>query len=641
MTAKEIRDIGYIKWKDPWAWMETMRGKRWENLIKREKKHFNELASQPHVERETRQMEKEIIDAQQYLTIPGFKAGCGLVDIIFIPGSKFFWKWSWSNKCIPAYDLDVYDTKVWYITSYKNDDYRNVLICEDSKCNKLWVKPNVSSQLAVINDKCYYIKLANYFTTVELCRCDANTGRNEEVIYIENDEEKEISLFKEANRTLYLKSEDPSISILYRVDGKELHQLYKNSMFQMPLGRSISGHECVLTKNGIDKKWIPHGKPIIDWILPEEDIQWINILTGHVLTIYEGSQTIWYCSNKKPKVLYKIKVGLIDPNVWSLWENNPNQTFLVKSPYDIPYMIHIIDNNVFKDNRKINVKNPIDFKPLEVHKYHTISKDGTKVPYILIKEKDIIPKAQFVYVYGAYGSTTPVNWPYQHWYPLLKRKWAIVFALVRGGGDIDASWADAARRENRHVSIEDFEAVIRDSQRKNNLGSDKTVIYGRSAGGLPIGAIVSRFPNGDLVGAAFTEVPYVDVLRTSSNPDLPLTMGEFKEFGNPKEKILNFKELLAVSPINTVPINGAPGVFVMSRVGLLDRQVFAYESFKWIQKLRGYSSEKESNIERPKGKYVTFEKDEAHQYSPKRFPRFRAIDLAILNSWVDGKLHLE
>jgi hypothetical protein len=73
-------------------------------------------------------------------------------------------------------------------------------------------------------------------------------------------------------------------------------------------------------------------------------------------------------------------------------------------------------------------------------------------------------------------------------------------------------------------------------------------------------------------------------------------------------------------------------------VGLLDKQVFAYESFKWIQKLRGYTSNDDVSSNDPKGKYVTFERNEAHQYRPSRFPRFRAIDLAILDNWAEGKL---
>ena len=277
------------------------------------------------------------------------------------------------------------------------------------------------------------------------------------------------------------------------------------------------------------------------------------------------------------------------------------------------------------------------FAPLEVHRYHVASADGTRVPFVCIRQKGVTPKAQFIYVYGSYGSTTPVNWPYQQWYPLLQRKWVIVFAMVRGGGDVDAAWADAARREHRHVTIDDFEAVIRGSQKRHGLGPAQTVIYGRSAGGVPVGAIVSRYPHGQLVGAAFTEVPYVDVLRTSSNPDLPLTVGEYKEFGNPRENILNGKELLSVSPINTLHSEGAPGVFVMSHVGLLDRQVFAYESFKWIQRLRGTASWEERDSD-PKGKYVTFEKKEAHQYRPQSSSRFRAMDLAILDAWAEGRL---
>ena len=88
MTGEEVRDLGYLKWRDPWAWMEKMKGKRWENLIQREKEYYNELVNQPHVKREARQMEKEIMDAQQYSNLPGFKIGCGTIDIILVPNSR-------------------------------------------------------------------------------------------------------------------------------------------------------------------------------------------------------------------------------------------------------------------------------------------------------------------------------------------------------------------------------------------------------------------------------------------------------------------------------------------------------------------------------------------------------------------------
>lgn len=638
MTAEEIRDLGYLKWKDPWAWMESMKGKRWETLIKREQHNFNELAKQPIIEKEARQMEKELLDIQQYSKLSGFKIGCGTIDILLIPNYRFVWKWSWSKSIKAASDIDVQGNIVWYITSDKEAN-KNKLICESSDGKIIWSKTSVSSDVAIVGELCYYVKVIDYFRTIEFCVCNAQTGGNEKILYKESDKKRDLILFKCANRTLYLNSSSPINSMLYKVNGTKLEHIAKNTLIQKPLGESIYGDDCILIRKTRFERWKAIGKPISEWILPDEEIEWANIQSGNILTMNEGAQSLWFCSsNKKPRLLFRIKAGYIDPNIWTQWENSLVQTFAIKSPFEPPYMINLINNKIIRNENKFKIEHPINFKPLDVNRFYTTSKDGTRVPYIIIKEKGIKPKGQLVYVYGAYGSSTPIGWPYSQWYPLLKRKWAIVFALVRGGGDIDAAWAEMARRENRHVSIEDFEMVIRASQNKNNLDADKTVIYGRSAGGLPVGAIVSRFPDGQLVGAAFTEVPYVDVLRTSSNPDLPLTIGEFDEFGNPQEKILNFKELLSVSPINTLPADGAPGVFVMSRVGLLDKQVFAYESFKWIQKLRGYSSLDDSIISNPKGKYVTFERKEAHHYRASKFSRFRAIDLAILDSWVDGKL---
>ena len=623
----EIRDLGYLEWKDPLAWMEKMKGKKWQRLIKKEKDHYNELASQ--VIKETRQIEKEIEYAQQYSNL-SFKIGDGNINIGLVPNARFEWNWIWSKTKKPAEDIDIQGNIVWYITTDEDKNYKNSLICEDSTGKTIWTKNAVSSEIAIIDELCYYIKVVEYFRTIEICVCNARTGNQEKILYKEKDEKRELVFIKGTNKTLYFKSDEPLGSRLYKIKGLQVEQLYKRSSFQIPLGESIYGDDCVLIRKSHFDKWEAKGRPINEWIFPEEEPSWIDIQSGLTITQFEGSNTIWYCSDKKPRVLFKIRVGVIEPNIWSIWEESLMKTFNIKTPFETPFIINIINKKVYKE-KQIKIEHPIQFKPVDVHRYHSLSKDGTKVPYVVVKEKGIVPKAQFVYVYGAYGSTTPIGWPYQNWYPLLKRGWALVFAMVRGGGDIDAAWAEMARRNNRHLSVDDFESVIRNSQKRLTLSPDRTVIYGRSAGGLPVGAIVSRFPNGELVGAAFTEVPYVDVLRTSSNPDLPLTVGEFNEYGNPLENILNFKELLSVSPVNTLPTYGAPGVFVMSHVGLLDKQVFAYESFKWIHMLRGISEE--SNR-----KYVTFEEKEAHQYRPKKMPRFRAKDLAILDKWIDGKL---
>jgi oligopeptidase B len=326
---------------------------------------------------------------------------------------------------------------------------------------------------------------------------------------------------------------------------------------------------------------------------------------------------------------------LIYPNPWSTWENTLIQVFCIKTPTEVPSIIHILKDKIVEKQTPC-IKEPIHFKPIETHKYIVKSNDNTDISYIVVKEKGVNPVGQIVYVYGAYGTQTPIAWTQQQWYPLLKRKWAIVYALVRGGGDKSYEWAEQARRENRHKSIEDFEAVIKASQERYKLSSHQTVLYGRSAGGIPVGAVISRNPSGKLFNAVYTESPYVDLLRTSTNPDLPLTIGEYEEFGNPKENIIEFASLLKISPIDSLPIDGAPSIFLLDRVGLKDRQVYAYESFKWIQRLRGYLEKCGKLITNPCGKYITFEEDEGHHYSSKQFVKAKATDLAILELWRKG-----
>jgi len=85
----------------------------------------------------------------------------------------------------------------------------------------------------------------------------------------------------------------------------------------------------------------------------------------------------------------------------------------------------------------------------------------------------------------------------------------------------------------------------------------------------------------------YTEVPYVDVLRTTTNPKLPLTALEYDEFGNPSNGIYEFRSIMEYSPVDSLDYNMPPDIFVLIRTSENDNQVFAYESFKWVNALRG------------------------------------------------------
>jgi oligopeptidase B len=245
----------------------------------------------------------------------------------------------------------------------------------------------------------------------------------------------------------------------------------------------------------------------------------------------------------------------------------------------------------------------------------------------MVHLEKVKPKAILCYVYSAYGMSTIVGWPHNGWGPLLRRGFAIIYCYARGGGDNDFVWIEAGQREKHIRTIEDFEATIRAAQKLVHVGPDKTIIFGRSAGGMMVGATTARHPDGDLMGATFTEVPFVDVLRTSTNPKLPLTTSGISEYGNIEGSPVNFQAALELSPIDTLPPDGAPGVFVLSRTGLRDLQVMPFEPVKFIERLRG------SRQTEPQNKFLGVEEEETHSYSSKAFAKTRGQDLAILLDW--------
>jgi pimeloyl-ACP methyl ester carboxylesterase len=637
MSTDEIRRLKYLEWRDPYAWMESMKGQKWNNLLKQEKTFFNRLVHQPTVQSYIRDFKEELKFSKQFERQEIFTIGNNSIYVAMY-GKSYMWRWKWSRYYKMAFDIDAVGDAVWYTVPYNKTSI--CLRCETADGKLIWSKTNVSDEVAVIGDLCYYIKTTNVFQTTVLAVCNALTGKDEHIIYREKNPQCYLSLIKDSDKTLAIKSTDSGKSRLFVIEGKMIKELDKDTNSQMSVGRSM-GYKDICRYVRFDKadgtfRYEQRGEPFNKWKLPRDEfVEWVSLQGGYIITIKGGSETLWKCGiNDEPKQILNIAAGTIIPNPWTNWENQIMPQFFVLTPEHSPCIYHVYGT---KKTEIPLLKSP--FPDLEVHRSHAKSLDGSKVPYVIVHKKSIKrPVALMVIGYGSYGLSTVVNWPYTLWGPLLLRGWALAFAYVRGGGDDSFEWSEAARRENRHRSVEDFEAVIRAAQLKTHLRSDKTVIYGRSAGGFLVGSVAARHPDGHLMKAVFTEVPYVDVLRTSTNPDLPLTVGEYNEFGNPAKRVIDFQELLHVSPIDNMPIDGAKGLFVLSRTGLLDRQVYAYEPFKWMQHLRGNIPANKSTSTQPSGKYIAFEPDEDHVYSVSKKYDARAVDLAILEAWRTGTL---
>jgi oligopeptidase B len=218
-----------------------------------------------------------------------------------------------------------------------------------------------------------------------------------------------------------------------------------------------------------------------------------------------------------------------------------------------------------------------------------IANDGTKIPISIVYRKDLRqPKTtQPVHLYG-YGSYEICIDPTfsSSILPLLDRGVIYAIAHIRGGGEMGRTWYENAKYLNKVNTFTDFINCAEHLIKKGIASSSALTIEGRSAGGLLMGAVLNMRP--DLFTAAIAGVPFVDVMATMSDATIPLTTGEWEEWGNPNEKKY-FEYMLSYSPYENVKRQAYPNILVTS--GLYDPRVAYWEPTKWVARLRDLKSD--------------------------------------------------
>ena len=210
------------------------------------------------------------------------------------------------------------------------------------------------------------------------------------------------------------------------------------------------------------------------------------------------------------------------------------------------------------------------------------ARDGTAIPVSLVMRRDRQGSGPLhLYGYGAYGisidpgfSTTRLS--------LVDRGFAYAIAHIRGGDDLGRAWYKAGKLERRTNTFTDFVDVARGLIDRGYTAAGKISISGGSAGGELMGAVVNSDP--DLWGAVVADVPFVDVLNTMLDASLPLTPGEWPEWGNPIEDKAAFDLIRSYSPYDQVRAKAYPPIMVTA--GLNDPRVTYWEPAKWVAKLR-------------------------------------------------------
>ncbi|WP_447590339.1 S9 family peptidase [Aquipseudomonas campi] len=230
------------------------------------------------------------------------------------------------------------------------------------------------------------------------------------------------------------------------------------------------------------------------------------------------------------------------------------------------------------------VEGPFDPDAFESRRLWATAADGTQVPVSLVARRDVLASQQpaplYLYGYGAYGESLD-PWFSHARLSLLERGYIFAIAHVRGGGELGEAWYRAGKLEHKQNTFDDFIACAEHLIGEGLTKPSQLAISGGSAGGLLIGAVLNQRP--ELFAAAIAEVPFVDVLNTMQNPDLPLTVTEYDEWGDPNQPEVHAR-IKGYAPYENVRAQAYPAILAVA--GYNDSRVQYWEAAKWVAKLR-------------------------------------------------------
>jgi oligopeptidase B len=270
-------------------------------------------------------------------------------------------------------------------------------------------------------------------------------------------------------------------------------------------------------------------------------------------------------------------------------DNNPeyHTTMLRYSFTSMATPLSIFDFNVTDKSRTLlkqqEVLGGYDPSKYQGRRLFAISADDVRVPISLVYRKDLLRKEGnplLIYGYGSYGaSMDPYFSPVR--LSLLDRGFIYAIAHIRGGEEMGRQWYEDGKLLKKKNTFTDFIACGEFLSREGYAAEGQLFAMGGSAGGLLIGAVINLRP--DLFNAAIAAVPFVDVVTTMLDESIPLTTGEYDEWGDPNDREY-FDYMLSYSPYDNVEPKDYPALLVTA--GYHDSQVQYWEPAKWVAKLR-------------------------------------------------------
>jgi len=290
---------------------------------------------------------------------------------------------------------------------------------------------------------------------------------------------------------------------------------------------------------------------------------------SHKVTYPEPSYTVSLDTNPEfdTKVIrYRYQSQITPPSVYDYDMNTQAKTLLKQTPVLGGY-----DPNLYVAER---IEAP--------------AADGTRIPISLVYKRGVERNGDaplLLYGYGSYGISMPAAFSSNR-LSLLDRGLIFAVAHIRGGGEMGEDWREAGKLHVKMNTFTDFIACAEFLIREKYTSPSHLAIQGGSAGGLLMGTVINLRP--DLFQAALSQVPFVDVLNTMLDDTLPLTVGEYLEWGNPNVKD-DYDYMRTYCPYTNIDAKAYPNLLV--KTSLNDSQVMYWEAAKYTAKLRAHKAD--------------------------------------------------
>ena len=500
------------------------------------------------------------------------------------------------NK-IMAYSVDTVSRRIYSIY------FKNL----ETGITSSKIIPNTSGSITWANDNktiFYNLKDLETLRTERVMKYVLDTNGSEKEIYYEEDETFSVYSYKTksdkfivigSSATLsqeyrYIDASNPDGDFILfdkRVDGLEYSiSHFKNKWYILTNKDNATNFKLMVCneKNTKIENWdefISHNEETL--------LEGIDIFKDY-LVITERNNGLRRI-NIKPWDNSESHYIDFDEEVYSLYSSTNSQMNTEKFRYSYSSMTtpnSVVEYDMVKRDTVILKETEVLGGKFDKKNYHTMrvwapTSDGKKVPISLVYRKDLFKEGEnplLLYGYGSYGITNNASFSSVR-LSLLDRGFVYAIAHIRGSQYLGRKWYDDGKMFNKKNTFKDFIDSGKFLIKQGFANEDKLFAMGGSAGGLLMGAVLNMAP--EIFKGVIAAVPFVDVITTMLDEDIPLTTFEYDEWGNPNNKD-SYDYMLSYSPYDQVDNKDYPAILITT--GYHDSQVQYFEAAKWIARLR-------------------------------------------------------